>query len=189
MAGMLELCSIFSILDALSFAPPLSVSQCERDKDFLYIKVHLKQYVPRQLQLEHFFPDTPDAPSLSPARLTLKEDTLCLALPIYEGSLKFFFEPVRDYYYFPLEDTAIHKSVAQFMDPSTRRKATASTCYTKKEGSFLPSLSQKPCGKEISLFYTGYRQKPFYYLLPDDLSSPDTLNFLGEYLTGELPAW
>jgi hypothetical protein len=34
-------------------------------------------------------------------------------------------------------DTAIHKSVAQFMDNEDKKKATADSCYVKKTGFFI----------------------------------------------------
>ena len=61
-----------------------------------------------------------------------------LVIPVYTGILKFFYDNYKDYYYLPEEDTAIHKSVASFVDSSHRKKATAKTCYTKRSGTFLP---------------------------------------------------
>ena len=65
---------------------------------------------------------------------------LCFSIALFCGELKFFYPNYKDYYYLPLEDTAIHKSVGEFVDKSARRKATAKTCYTKKEGLFLPQF-------------------------------------------------
>lgn len=39
-----------------------------------------------------------------------------------------------------MEDTAIHKSVGEYVDRDARAKATARTCYTKKQGLFLPQF-------------------------------------------------
>jgi len=60
---------------------------------------------------------------------------------IVEGvydTLKYFFTNYRDYYYLTLEDTAVHKSVASYVDKEHRVQAKASTCYCKKEGVFFP---------------------------------------------------
>lgn len=63
---------------------------------------------------------------------------LYLNIRLYDGTLKYFYPDYRDYYYLIYEDTAVHKSVGQYVDKSARKKATAQTCYTKKSGLFLP---------------------------------------------------
>lgn len=65
-----------------------------------------------------------------------------LSIRLYEGELKYFFENYKEYYYLPDEDTAIHKNVAASVDKAFRKKATASTCYTKKDSIFLPQYQQ-----------------------------------------------
>ena len=60
-----------------------------------------------------------------------------LRVPIYEAELKYFYSNYKDYYYLPKEDTAIHKSIASFVDKKYREKAKAENCYTKKSGQYL----------------------------------------------------
>lgn len=55
---------------------------------------------------------------------------------------KYFYPNYRDYYYLPLEDEAIHKSVGAYVDPTHRKKATADTCYKIVTGSFLPQYGE-----------------------------------------------
>ena len=62
----------------------------------------------------------------------------------FQGRLKHFFDNWKEYDYLPLEDQAIHRSVASFVDPAYRRRATAETCYIPKEGTFLPQISASP---------------------------------------------
>ena len=78
------------------------------------------------------------------ADLSLKGRESCLtaSIPLYTGTLRHFFPDYKDYYYLIFEDTAIHKSVGEYVDKSARRQATASTCYTKKEGRFLPQFDR-----------------------------------------------
>jgi len=59
---------------------------------------------------------------------------------LYDGELKYFYPNFKEYFYLPLEDTAVHKSVGEFVDKSARVRATAKTCYTKKRGLFLPQF-------------------------------------------------
>ena len=70
--------------------------------------------------------------------LTCNGENSKLSVKLYEGNLKYFFENYKDYYYLPEEDIAIHKDVAASVDKAFRKKASASTCYTKKESLFLP---------------------------------------------------
>lgn len=65
-----------------------------------------------------------------------KEATL--RVPLYEEELKYFYANYKNYYYLPQEDTAIHKSVATYVDKDYRTQATPSTCYTKKTSLYLP---------------------------------------------------
>lgn len=67
-----------------------------------------------------------------------KNGQVMVLLPVYFGELKYFYPNPADYYYLPLEDCAMHKSVASFVEKEYRKKATAATCYTKKTGTFLP---------------------------------------------------
>ncbi len=60
-----------------------------------------------------------------------KEETLMVEIPLEQGYLKNYYENHKDYYYLPLEDTAIHKSVGSFVDKKLRKQATQYTCYTK----------------------------------------------------------
>lgn len=61
-----------------------------------------------------------------------------IRVPLYVEEMKYFYNNYKDYYYLPLEDTAIHKSVAAFVDQKHREQAKASNCYTKKKSSYLP---------------------------------------------------
>ena len=91
---------------------------------------------------------------------SLSGSKLNLRLPLFNGSLKYFFSHYQDYYYLPKEDMAVHKSVASAVDPAFRQKATRETCYIKKEGSFFPLLctdrahdifKENACGCPFSL--------------------------------------
>ena len=81
--------------------------------------------VPVDLKLDNWF-----------INLTGHEINLCADL--YEGELKYYYSDYKDYYYLPMEDKAIHKSVAEFVDRKFRKKATAKTCYQRVSGLFLP---------------------------------------------------
>lgn len=73
---------------------------------------------------------------------TAFKEKATLKVPIYKGTLKYFFPNYKEYYYLPLEDTAIHKSVAYYVDKEFRIQAKASNCYQLKDGMFLPQFEQ-----------------------------------------------
>lgn len=122
----------------------------------------------------------------------LKAQSGTLEIPMIQTELKYFLPNPKDYYYLPAEDQAIHKSVAEFVEPSHRQKATAATCYLRKQGQFLPSLLPYKATKEsadksqIPLFFHIYRDKLSFYHIPQSLDSKDP--FWKEYLIHELRA-
>ena len=63
-----------------------------------------------------------------------------LRLPIINATLRKYYNNIKDYYYLPLEDTCIHKSIASMVDKEYRENAKKETCYTKHNGLFIQSL-------------------------------------------------
>ena len=86
-------------------------------------------------------------------------NSLSLGIRYLEGEKKHFYKNYKDYYYLPEEDLVIHKSVAEFVDKSHRKKATKQNCCIKKSGRFLPQpeilftpeFAEKP-GDKITCF-------------------------------------
>ena len=60
---------------------------------------------------------------------------------------------------------ALHKSVSEFVDKEHRLPATARTCYTKKESTYLPQwdILFEP------IFKKEYEEKHCYFELTDDM--------------------
>lgn len=72
--------------------------------------------------------------------VTMENQCCYLAVPVFFGTLKYFFSDYKNYYYLKYEDTAIHKSVGTYVDKEFRENAKANNCYQKKEGTFLPQF-------------------------------------------------
>jgi len=70
--------------------------------------------------------------------VTVEGNHAVLRVPVYTEELKFFYTNYKEYFYLPLEDVAMHKSVAAFVDKEHRVPATKATCYTRKFSSYLP---------------------------------------------------
>ena len=100
-----------------------------------------------------------------------------LVIPIYEEELKYFYANYKDYYYLPLEDTALHKSIASFVDKEYRTNATAHNCYTRKVGAFLPqwSVFVEP------FFKRDYDSTDLFFELTDDIKQNRKL--FSEYIS------
>lgn len=98
-----------------------------------------------ELTFEGTGPDLVSVPveagyEVHPVSCRMENSCLELTIELFRGSLKHFYPNYKDYYYLIYEDTAIHKSVGEFVDKSARRQATARTCYTKQQGCFLPQF-------------------------------------------------
>jgi uncharacterized protein YprB with RNaseH-like and TPR domain len=100
-----------------------------------------------------------------------------LRVPIHETELKYFYSNYNDYYYLPEEDTAIHKAVATYVDSSRRKKAKASTCYTKHTSSYIQQweLIKEP------FFKKDYKSSNIYFELTDDIKKDRV--FFNSYAT------
>ncbi|MBQ9984466.1 MAG: ribonuclease H-like domain-containing protein [Lachnospiraceae bacterium] len=66
-----------------------------------------------------------------------------LQIPITKDTLKYYYGDYKNYYYLPLEDYAIHKSVASYVSSSNRVKATRDTCYIKRRDIFIPCFESE----------------------------------------------
>ena len=86
--------------------------------------------------------------------LEIKETSLCLTVPLYQGELCYFFKDYKDYEFIPSEDRVIHKSLAAIYPKEMREKAKASTAYQTMKPSFLPVFQE-----EEKVFKKTYQDK------------------------------
>lgn len=97
---------------------------------------------------------------------TVTDKETDLLLPFYEGELKYFFKEYKNYYYLKYEDTAVHISVAEWVDKDVKEKCKPATAYQKKNGTFLALPFSKPEQNEelaeTPLFYREYKTMPAY---------------------------
>ncbi len=95
-----------------------------------------------------------------------------LTVPVLSGTLLHFFADYKNYYYLPLEDQAVHKSVAGYVDKAYREPAKASTCYIKKDGLFLP----QPKLLFSPEFQISFRDTQLYFFCcPEFIADPKQL--------------
>lgn len=112
-----------------------------------------------------------------------EETSLTITIKVIMGTYKYFFHNYKDYYYLPLEDKAIHKSIASFVEPQYRKQATGATCYEKFSGCFLPVFHWDDYGFE-NVLKEDVKSKQGY-LKTDALTSEniqDYCNMILDYL-------
>ena len=106
------------------------------------------------------------------------DDRSCTAkVPLHKETLYHFFPDYKNYYYLPDEDMAIHKSIGTYVDSSHRKKATASNCYVKQQGTFfcIPAAFSPD---SHTIFQKGYKEKDRYLLQKE--KQPETPLFTKE---------
>ena len=132
--GMLEILPILSYCDLFNHPVRATKVQANYYRDLngkkqqeLIIRIKLTSSVPIPLTYH-----------ANDCYVTAEGNHAVLRVPVYTEELKYFYANYKEYYYLPLEDVAIHKSVASFVDKEHRVPATAATCYTRKYSSYLP---------------------------------------------------
>ena len=108
-------------------------------------------------------------------RLTIRDEFARLSAALFHGELRLFFRDYKNYYYLPVEDMAVHKSVACFVEKDFREQASRDTAYQRREGDFLPL----PSGMDVPHPFRKDRlSRPF--LLLTELSGD--VDFWSSYL-------
>ncbi len=118
--------------------------------------------------------------------VVLSGNKLKLIIPIISCELKYFYPNYKDYYYLPLEDTAMHKSVAQFVDKNYRTQAKAANCYARKCGEFVPLPNKTSETLNINTFRSEHASKELYCDLEDLMIKLDDSWFATVYLNNIL---
>ena len=98
-----------------------------------------------KLCLQYYLPSPVPVPlTLAPKNylLEIKDKSLILTVPLYQGELCYFFKDYKDYEFIPSEDRVVHKSLASMYPKEMREKAKASTAYQKMKTSFLPVFQE-----------------------------------------------
>lgn len=152
-----DLLGMLSILPMLRYLPFLKkgfgIASGRVEDDCLIIQGFLPFPVPKAFSLreELFY-------------LSCEQDYFAIQISGIRQPLKHFFQDYKNYFYLPLEDTAIHKSVAAFVDKQYREPAKASTCYCKKDGFYLPQ--QEPLFEPV--FKENYASSLLYFACKDE---------------------
>ncbi|MDY3919965.1 MAG: ribonuclease H-like domain-containing protein [Candidatus Limivivens sp.] len=121
------------------------------------IQIELKLTSPLPAAVSHLYPHF---------YMKAEKDTAQLLVYGLCQTLKYFFKDYKNYYYLPMEDQAIHKSVAAYVEKENREPAKASTCYTKKSGCFLP----QPAPLFSPSFRSDYHDTDSWFLYTEEFA-------------------
>ena len=109
--------------------------------------------------------------------VTADDFKLCIPAATVSLSLKQFYPNYRDYYYFPAEDMAVHKSIAEFAAAGSKKKATAKTAYRNVSGSFIRiplAFAKSETNKNSSLYKTDFESCEYYFPVDEISGIKDT---------------
>ena len=128
---------------------PLETAHLELESSLQIKKFELeeeqKSRTAKKLCLQYYLPSPVPVPlTLAPKNylLEIKDKSLILTVPLYQGELCYFFKDYKDYEFIPSEDRVVHKSLASMYPKEMREKAKASTAYQKMKASFLPVFQE-----------------------------------------------
>lgn len=91
--------------------------------------------------------------------LTLDHSNAILTCPLENGHLKHYLKDYKNYYYLPMEDLVIHKSMKSFVDTTSIIRADKNNCYSK----FTPGDSFLSAKTDV----TNYCADIIYYILSE----------------------
>lgn len=153
-----DICGLIKISSIVSYNNIINKHISYKDIEYTPAYITLSFSLPEELPVSVLLKDEYYV-------LRAEHSTLKLRLPVITGILKYFYPNYKDYYYLPYEDTAMHKSIAAYVDSECRIKATKETCYTKKHGTFImiPSYSG-----DMPVFKKDYNDKNVYLILDSE---------------------
>lgn len=188
-AQMLNICSILSYRDVFSEENNFTITSITPgDAGYINISARHNIAVPKKTAILKPYPESrEETVPVQDAVLTLDRNTAILSVPVFSGVLKHFFPGYKDYYYITDRDTAVHKSLLPNACKGYK-KATAATCYEKKEGIFIPSLTLRRQEDDSVQFYITYHDKICFYMLPGGMVSKDH-PFWQNYMAGQLTSF
>lgn len=159
--GMPQILSILDYIDILQSEWTIEKHYFDESSSRLMIEATSTTQVPVPFQF-----------ASTQYQLHVEKNILHFSIPVYETELKYFYGNYHDYYYLPEEDMSIHKRLAQYVEKDHRIQATAATCYTRREGLFLPGVDRDL----FPVFKDSSDSKIYYHEYLDDLE------FLNAYL-------
>ena len=161
LVGMLSILPILSYCDIFSKpvkAKKVQANHYHDENDLHQIELIITVALPETLPIPISF-------HANGVYVRTKDNEANIKVPVFEGTLKYFYSNYKDYYYLPEEDLALHKSVATFVDKDHRTQANARNCYTRKQSLYLPQWDTL----FAPFFKRDYDDPSLYFELTDEL--------------------
>lgn len=169
LTGLPVLLSLLSYHDM--FCGSLASPETELYENMLLLRAHSSAELPEKVSLEK-----------DDVYLKAEGHTLSVYLPLSAETMTCWFANYKDYYYLPLEHCCVHKSVGEFVDKSSREKATARNACTSKEDIFVPLFG--PSARTEHVFRREYRGKEAFLPVNELINADDARKL--SYLTAVL---
>ena len=166
LSGLVSVCRLLAV-PSLFEKDGFSVPEASYDAGALSLSLQLNLPLPAAIACQ-----------TGPFCLAARQDRAVLRVSAHTGELKYFYPDYKNYAYLPLEDQAIHKSVAIYVDKTQRMPATAATCYTRRQGVFVPAPGPFSC--QAPLFKENHEARQTFLLMDDAFLSNASL--LTEYV-------
>ncbi len=138
-----DLLGLSALTDLYAVASLLSgnIVHCEpvsSDETSLCLNITLREAIPTPLALSLPLPISEEVCPAPAIHLSAMNCTAELHVPVLHMSAKHYFANYKDYYYLPLEERVVHRSIASHMERSYRIPATKETACTIVTGAYLP---------------------------------------------------
>lgn len=156
--GMLEVCRMLALpafIGKCTINPDIVCCNCD-DCLQLTVKADYDMFMLKRRTIV--------CPDGSEIILNAEADSVTLSIPVAENEFRFFHADYRNYYYLPAEDSAIPRSIGEFMDKSLRVKCTPANCYTRHYLRVVP-LVLKPSKSDcypFRIFKTEFKSTAQY---------------------------
>lgn len=109
-----------------------------------------------------------------------------LSAPLTEDVLRYYLDNYKDYYFLPESSELVHKSLADGIPSSEKRKAAREECYLSKGGVFFPAPAGSLSGMhEYRPCFRRAAREPVYYEINEltrYLAGADRSEALSEFL-------
>lgn len=119
-------------------------------------------------------------------KLILTSRELTLYSHTIEAELKLFYPDYRNYYYLPLEDYAVHKSIGEYLEKGRCQKAKPDNAYTRHEGEYMELINKKGALKfilkqhrlKLPVLFRDYRSSCGYVRFSDIIDPVGLMEYL-----------
>lgn len=120
-----------------------------------------------------------------------QKNLLLVTIPVKEEKMYHFYSDYKNYFYLPLEDRAVHKSIGAYVDVEHREKAKKCNCYSPLEGIFMPAPTKQsklgfciqPLDDEVfPQFRNSYESKERYVNFEDLFEENQISESVNDYL-------